>query len=296
MARRRSIDPDIWTDDKFVALSSPAAQLFYIGTISLADDFGRLEWSARQLFARLFAAREDVTRDDVARWMEDVESVKLVTTYTAGGRQLAFHAKWNTHQYVSRPSKSKIPAPLSLVDARTPDEQCPNISTPTDARPQNINTPEAEHSPADTSREANQSLPSVSVSVSVSESVSGASAARAGSRSEPSLGIRFGMDVLGDAVKLGCLGEHLAADPFAWAYKQLEHSELLLETYGEPECRARAHRMLDACVNKRLRRAPSIKALRECWDWSELKPAGEAPRSGRPEPQYARLGAPGDDD
>lgn len=111
MARKRSVDPDMWSDDKVTALNDVRSITLYVGTISQADDFGRLEWSARQLFARLFPTREDVEISDVEAWMDDLARTGLVKLYEIAGRMYAYHPNWSKHQYVSRPSKSRTPSP-----------------------------------------------------------------------------------------------------------------------------------------------------------------------------------------
>ena len=112
MARKRTIDPEIWSDDKITQLTDVRSYLLYLGCISIADDLGRFEWSSRQLWARLFPTREDVKLADVQRWMDDLIAVGLLESYEVGGRTYALHPKWANHQYVSRPSKSRIPAPF----------------------------------------------------------------------------------------------------------------------------------------------------------------------------------------
>lgn len=114
MARKRSIDPDLWTDDRVQALPSPIAILLYIGTISQADDEGRLEWSARQLLGRVFPMREDIKQRDVEAAMAAIVETGLVRTYVVGVRTYAVHPAWRKHQYVNRPAPSKIPAPPLL--------------------------------------------------------------------------------------------------------------------------------------------------------------------------------------
>lgn len=111
MARKRTIDPEIWSDDKITQLADVRSYLLYLGCISIADDLGRFEWSSRQLWARLFPTREDVKLADVQRWMDDLIAVGLLESYEVGGRTYALHPKWANHQYVSKPSKSRIPAP-----------------------------------------------------------------------------------------------------------------------------------------------------------------------------------------
>ena len=127
MARKRTIDPDLWTDDKVQNLADVRAIALYVGTISLADDYGRLEWSARQLWGRLFPSREDVKMRDVESWMSMLIESGLVIEYSVGGRTYVQHPSWLKHQYVSRPSGSKIPLAPEDVMLRCfkPDQKKP---------------------------------------------------------------------------------------------------------------------------------------------------------------------------
>jgi len=115
MARKRTIDPDIWSDDKIQGLADVRAIVLYIGAISASDDFGRLEWSDRQLWARVFPNRPDVTLKLVVEWMTIIVDAGLVLLYDVGTKHYAQHPAWAKHQYVSRPSASRIPKPPQSV-------------------------------------------------------------------------------------------------------------------------------------------------------------------------------------
>lgn len=106
--RKRMLDPDTWTDEKVSALKDVRSYLLWIGCISTADDYGRLDWSSRQFWGRLFPNRADVKLSDVQRWMNDVVSVELVKTYDVNGHQYGFIPTWDRHQNVRHKSKSTI--------------------------------------------------------------------------------------------------------------------------------------------------------------------------------------------
>ena len=110
MARNRSISPDLWTDDKVMALSQNAI-LVYIGLISMADDEGRLEWKPVQLASRIFGLREGLTVKKFSEWMEEIAEGGLVVVYEVDGKKYAYHPAWFKHQYVNKPQPSKIPLP-----------------------------------------------------------------------------------------------------------------------------------------------------------------------------------------
>lgn len=110
MARKRSIDPDSWTDEKLADLSV-GAHLLWIGLVSHADDEGRIEWNGRQFKTRLFPMKPDATPDAIARWMQENVEHESVVVYEAAGKQYAYHPQWRKHQYVNKPTPSKLPPP-----------------------------------------------------------------------------------------------------------------------------------------------------------------------------------------
>src|SRR5690349_9063099 len=101
MARKRDINPELWTDAKVLSLPWPAVG-FYVGLITQADDEGRLEWDCRQLMVRICGVREDVRLAEARRWMEAIARADLVDVYEARGRRYACHPNWRRHQYVNR--------------------------------------------------------------------------------------------------------------------------------------------------------------------------------------------------
>ena len=167
MARKRTIDPDLWTDEKVLDLPWGAVA-FFIGLISFSDDEGRLAWVPRQLTARIAGGRPDVTLKDVKGWMDAIEAAGLVQTYTIDGHVYATHPQWRRHQYVNKKQDSRIPPPPETQSSRT------NNGTVTESS----DTPPVLGTP--------KKVPSVSESVS--ESVSGNSESKdsaAGTEGEP---------------------------------------------------------------------------------------------------------------
>lgn len=57
MARKRMIEPDIWSDEGFIELSE-RGRLMFAGLITQADDEGRGTGSARSIKAKIFPADE----------------------------------------------------------------------------------------------------------------------------------------------------------------------------------------------------------------------------------------------
>lgn len=252
MARKRTIDPDLWTDDAVTSLKDVRSYVVYIGAISQADDYGRLEWSARQLWAKLFPTREDVRVADVERWMTDVVDAKLVTTYEVGGRTYAFHPNWARHQYVNRPSKSRIPSPPQ------PAQHTESVRT------------DSERIPEPTQK---VSSASVSVSVSVSDtSLRDGSHAPTPEETLSTSADELSLFLLDEGVELGIIGLHHAGNRDRRCINDRENALKLVGTYGLDACKLRARAMLAAMnKNPRLRRGDvSVATLCQMWDYREL--------------------------
>lgn len=109
MARKRMIDPDIWTDDKVLKLSWTAVP-FYIGLITQADDDGRIRYDVASLRAKI-GPRDEVTCEHVEVWMWECVEVGLVLVYEHENVLFAYLPGWPDYQKVQHPNPSKLPAP-----------------------------------------------------------------------------------------------------------------------------------------------------------------------------------------
>lgn len=106
MARKRMIDPEIWTDARFAFLSD-SAKVLYVGMISQADDEGRIELSPEQFSLRICVGKKPC---EVVSALVEVLETKLVLAYEQSGALYAYHPKWNEYQKVSHPTKSRFPS------------------------------------------------------------------------------------------------------------------------------------------------------------------------------------------
>lgn len=82
MARIRSIHPGLFTDEAFVSVSD-AAQIFYIGLLTEADDQGVFEWKPVTLKMRLRPA----SLSPVDGLLVELETAQRIRRYEIGGRQ-----------------------------------------------------------------------------------------------------------------------------------------------------------------------------------------------------------------
>lgn len=111
MARKRMIDPSIWTDEGMAELS-PRQQLLYIGLFSNADDEGRLKGGAAGIRLMLPTLYAGVDPGEIA---VDVDAVLLqmrqLMRYEVDGRQYFAFKNFRQWQSINRPSDSHLPAP-----------------------------------------------------------------------------------------------------------------------------------------------------------------------------------------
>jgi len=108
MPRIRIIKPEFWTSEQILELS-PTARLVFIGMWNFCDDGGIHVASLRRLKAEIFPA-DDITTDDVRRWIDELVANGLLIEFTAEGRQFWQVTGWKKHQKIDRPNP-KYPQP-----------------------------------------------------------------------------------------------------------------------------------------------------------------------------------------
>jgi hypothetical protein len=109
-ARKRTIDPSIWSDEGFMQLSD-GAQLFFIGLISNADDEGRGSAVPKTLGARIFPSEGAERITAIAGYKAEVAEHTHTVFYEAEGSDYYALLKWHDWQRVDHPQPSAIPAP-----------------------------------------------------------------------------------------------------------------------------------------------------------------------------------------
>jgi hypothetical protein len=113
MARKRMIDPSIWTDDGMAELS-PRQQLLYIGLISNADDHGRLKGNATAIRLILPGVFSEVSNAEIEQDIDMVlEKMSKLKRYHVDSRPYLVFQNYGTWQYIQKPKDSVLPAPIS---------------------------------------------------------------------------------------------------------------------------------------------------------------------------------------
>lgn len=103
--RIRTIKPEFWTDSTMVSLPRDV-RLFFVGLWNVADDFGYFRDDADQLKLQIFPGDSDI---DVSELLEVlIASGRIDRFEDSEGVRFLKIAKWEDHQRVDKPTKSKI--------------------------------------------------------------------------------------------------------------------------------------------------------------------------------------------
>lgn len=90
----------IWTSQQFGHLS-PKARLLFIGTITLADDDGRLVGEPSYLRGQIFPY-DEIDVQEMKSLKKEVEDSGLILSYEVGNFQYIEHPKWLEYQAIRR--------------------------------------------------------------------------------------------------------------------------------------------------------------------------------------------------
>lgn len=108
MPRIRQIKPDAFRSLTLCRVPIEARWLF-AGLLTEADDEGRMKDHAGLIRAALFPL-DDLDPARVEDWLDDLAVEECICRYEADGGHFLHMPKWSEHQYVNRPTKSKLPA------------------------------------------------------------------------------------------------------------------------------------------------------------------------------------------
>ena len=105
----RIIKESILTSETTASLDDFSFRLF-VSLICLADDFGRGKANPAIIKGQAFALRDEVTKEQVERGLEELVKVDAIHLYTIGDTTYFYFPTWSKHQRV-RNSKAKCPPP-----------------------------------------------------------------------------------------------------------------------------------------------------------------------------------------
>jgi hypothetical protein len=108
MARIRTVKPEFWSDEKLAPLPD-SVRLLFLGMISMADDYGRLLDSPKQIEAFVWPCA-DRSRDCREGLASLSRLGRILRGLTASGQAVIQITNWARHQRVDKPSvKSALP-------------------------------------------------------------------------------------------------------------------------------------------------------------------------------------------
>lgn len=111
MPRIRTIKPEFPQSESMGRVSRDA-RLLFVELWTLVDDSGRARGNSRMLASLLFPYDSDAP-DLIGGWLEELEREGCIVRYTAGPDGSSYVAvnRWQEHQRIDKPSKSKVPPP-----------------------------------------------------------------------------------------------------------------------------------------------------------------------------------------
>src|SRR4051812_17479704 len=111
MARKRMIDPSIWTDEGMAELT-PRQQLLYIGLLSNADDDGRIRGSPSSIRLVLPTVYAAVDLGEVAADLAQVlRTMRQLVAYEHAGRAYLAFRNYHHWQKIDHAMPSHLPPP-----------------------------------------------------------------------------------------------------------------------------------------------------------------------------------------
>ena len=99
--QRRMIYSKIWTSEQVGKLSDKA-KLLFIGTITLADDDGRLRGNPAYLRGQIFPYEENLTVTEVLQFRNEIEKNGLIQVYSNEDCEYIQHPKWLEYQIIRK--------------------------------------------------------------------------------------------------------------------------------------------------------------------------------------------------
>lgn len=131
MPRIRTIKPEFWSDEKLSTLGV-LDRLVFLGLISLADDYGRVQDNVKIIDAFIFPNTDDTSRDSLAS-LEAMNRIKRGKS--TNGMPIIEIISWDRHQKVDKPQPRNALPPIKTLsldpfanDSRTIRDKVPNDS------------------------------------------------------------------------------------------------------------------------------------------------------------------------
>lgn len=114
MARIRTIKPEFPEDEKLGACTRDARLLFVL-IWTLCDDHGRFRAAPVFLRTHLFPYDLDITPQDIAGWLQELDAKRRVSLYESEGESYGEVVNWSKHQRIDNAGKPLYPDPPRLA-------------------------------------------------------------------------------------------------------------------------------------------------------------------------------------
>jgi hypothetical protein len=147
MSRIRTIKPEFPQSESIGRLSRDA-RLLFIELWTVCDDEGKTRGSSRMLASLLFPYDEDAP-DLMNGWLVELEREKMIVRYQVDGATYVKVCKWNAHQKIDRPSKSRLPDPRGAVEKSREDDTNDREGSSLDLGPRTVDLVPRTASPGD---------------------------------------------------------------------------------------------------------------------------------------------------
>jgi hypothetical protein len=109
VARIRTVKPQFWESESLAELPRDA-RLMFIGMWNHADDEGRMRGRPALVRSNVFPYEADITIPMVEHWLEGLERVGSIRSYTVHGKPYIDIPEWSKHQVINRPQPSALPS------------------------------------------------------------------------------------------------------------------------------------------------------------------------------------------
>lgn len=125
MARKRMIDPKIWSSEDFSEMSY-FSRLVWIGLFSNADDEGRGKANYAYIKSQIFPFDEDLSIKKIEASLKEIEKSMSIEFYQVDGKRYYQLLNWERFQTINRPSPSQIPLKMGSFEKKISEQSMNN--------------------------------------------------------------------------------------------------------------------------------------------------------------------------
>ena len=127
--RIRTIKPEFWRSEDIAQLD-PWERLLFIGLWNYVDDNGVGKDNSAAIAGDLFV--HDLENDPsiffkVESGLKHLADAGLIQRYEVDGRRYVYVSAWSLHQRINRPSRARLPLPVTIHGALTEHSLSPHV-------------------------------------------------------------------------------------------------------------------------------------------------------------------------